>query len=426
MKRGYKETEIGEIPEEWEVKIIRDFSSIRGGKRLPLGSELISEKTNHPYIRIVDIHNGCIDTSSLQYVPEEVFPEIQRYTVDSDDIIITIVGTIGLVANIPPSLHKASLTENAAKLLTERKEINNNYLLYFLSSRLGQSEIFNNTIGTSQMKLPLYGIEKIRVILPPLPEQKKIAEVLSSVDESIRATQAVIEQAKVLKQGMLNQLLTKGIGHKKFKQTEIGEIPEEWEVKTLESVSEFITKGATPTTYGYGWSESGILFLRSECVSEEGLNLSAAMYITEDAHSSISRSEITNGDILMTITGYVGRCIIVNGIPEKANINQHIARIRLNSKSVMKEFIFQFLSSKKTRMNYEKIVTGQAYPQISLKQVRDTIIPIPPLSEQKKIANLLSSVDDSILDNTLQLNQLKLIKSGLMQDLLSGKKRVKV
>src|SRR5690349_21620988 len=102
-----------------------------------------------------------------------------------------------------------------------------------------------------------------------------------------------------------------------------------WPYHQLQSLTAFITKGSTPTTYGFEWVNDGILFLRSECVSEAGLDLSQSMCISEKAHAVLKRSEIIKGDILITITGNVGRVVLLNQSFRKGNINQHIARIRV-------------------------------------------------------------------------------------------------
>lgn len=207
-----------------------------------------------------------------------------------------------------------------------------------------------------------------------------------------------------------------------YKQTKVGIIPEDWEVVKLESISDFITKGATPTTYGFNWQEDGIPFLRSECVSDNGLNLKAAMYICQDAHSVMKRSSISSGDILMTITGNVGRVILLDNFQE-GNINQHVARIRIIEEIANKNFIFSFLSQSTYQLNYSKITTGQAYPQLSLVQVRDSLVPLPPLKEQEKIAQILTTWDEAITKQTELLEAKELQKKALMQKLLSGEVR---
>ena len=119
------------------------------------------------------------------------------------------------------------------------------------------------------------------------------------------------------------------------KVTIVGHVPACWEIKPLAEVSYFITKGGTPTTYGFDWADesSGIPFFRSECVTDEGFNPKGMNFIPVEAHHQMSRSEIKPGDLLMTITGNVGRVAKASERFPTANINQHIARIRVSSEA---------------------------------------------------------------------------------------------
>ncbi len=171
---------------EWNEIKIEKFAKVKGGKRLPKGKNLTEQKNSHPYIRVVDIRDGRISSSNLKYVPDDVFPSIKNYTVNENDIIISIVGTIGLVAKVPFSLDKANLTENAAKILVhDYTTIIPDYLYWFLKSSFGQQEIKKNIVGSTQLKLPLYGIKNITVRYPSLPEQRAIAHILGTLDDKI-------------------------------------------------------------------------------------------------------------------------------------------------------------------------------------------------------------------------------------------------
>lgn len=192
---------------------------------------------------------------------------------------------------------------------------------------------------------------------------------------------------------------------------------------TLKDISAFITKGATPTTYGFQWESSGIPFLRSECVSDRGLDLGQSMFISEKADQALRRSQIADGDILLTITGNVGRVVRLSGIG-RGNINQHIARVRIKDSRFDSKFVYHYLSQRPVRDHYESIVTGQAYPQISLVQVRDTIIPALPLGSQRAIATALSDADELIAALVRLIGKRQAIKRGMLQRLLTGKTRL--
>ena len=199
----------------------------------------------------------------------------------------------------------------------------------------------------------------------------------------------------------------------------------DWETKAIASFSAFVTKGATPTTYGFNWTDDGVRFLRSECVSANGLDLAQSMFISEVAHSALSRGEVREGDILITITGNVGRVVRLPANFGIANINQHIARVRISAPNVSSDFVFHFLSQATIRANYALITTGQAYPQISLKQVRETLVPFPSFSEQTAIAAILSDMDTEIAELETQLTKTRALKQGMMHKLLTGEIRLR-
>ena len=181
---------------EWRIQRIGDFAKAKGGKRLPAGTALVPYKTSHPYLRIVDFRDGGIDESALMYVPAEVFPAISRYTISPHDIYVSIVGTIGLVGQVPPHLDGANLTENAAKVTDLQSHVTSEYVRYYLQSPEGQNQIRTKTVGSTQPKLALFRIEEIEVPIPPLPDQREITSLLQLLETRIallRQTNATLE-----------------------------------------------------------------------------------------------------------------------------------------------------------------------------------------------------------------------------------------
>ncbi|WP_194442797.1 restriction endonuclease subunit S [Pseudoalteromonas simplex] len=169
---------------------------IKGGKRLPKGKQLQTTKNSHPYIRVRDMGEKYIPDVGLEYVPDDVFPNIKNYIVHENDVIISIVGTIGLVSLIDSRFHLASQTENCAKL-SGLDEVDAQYLFYYLNSPMGKAEIFKGTVGAVQAKLPLYAIENLDVIWPSRRDRENIVLNLESVDSKIslnRKTNQTLEQ----------------------------------------------------------------------------------------------------------------------------------------------------------------------------------------------------------------------------------------
>ena len=196
-----------EIPEDWEYRKLSDLAKVKGGKRLPKGEPFSLIKTEHPYLRVTDFRNYGINESNLKYISSKIFQKIKNYTISSDDVYISIAGTIGLAGLIPESLDGANLTENAAKI-TNLQEIKKEYLSILLNSELIQNQIKSYLGKTSQPKLALFRIEKLELPLPAIQEQQKIASILSNVDSQIQKQQEHKSKLESLKKGLMQKLLT--------------------------------------------------------------------------------------------------------------------------------------------------------------------------------------------------------------------------
>ena len=194
--------------DDWTETTIGSRCVVKGGKRLPKGTPWAVNPTAHPYIRATDFRGGQIDTSNLVYVPDDVWPVVSRYVVQAGDVLITIAGTIGAVALTPDTHIGANLTENAALIRPMDETLNSHFLHLWLMSDTAQRQITDLTIGTTQQKLGLFRIESIEIQLPPIDEQKRIVEVISSMDEVIQATEQTVADVKILRTGLLSDLLS--------------------------------------------------------------------------------------------------------------------------------------------------------------------------------------------------------------------------
>ena len=192
----------------WEEVTIESIADIKGGKRLPKGYNFSDVKTNHPYIRVSDFIPQSVRMTNLKYINEETFKTISRYTISKDDVYISIAGTIGVVGIIPSELDGANLTENAAKL-TNLKKVDQRYLMHMLTTDSIKDQIKGEAIQTTISKLGLFRIARLKIPLPPLAEQKKIArelDVLSEKVQKLRQFQGEVgEELKELKKAVLRE-----------------------------------------------------------------------------------------------------------------------------------------------------------------------------------------------------------------------------
>jgi len=203
-----KETEIGMMPEEWYVFALGETAEVKGGKRLPKGHAFADGTTQHPYLRVVDMKNGTIDRSDLRYLCESDYQTLSHYTIASDDVYITIAGTIGVCGTVPMDLDGANLTENAAKIVLGSARLDKDFLAYYLSSSEAQTQISLRTCKTSQPKLALTRIRQLPVAAPTLHLQKEIASALRVLDAKVESEQGRMEALDRLFGTLLNGLMT--------------------------------------------------------------------------------------------------------------------------------------------------------------------------------------------------------------------------
>ena len=216
---------------------LADVAEVKGGKRLPANANLVTTPTKHPYIRGRDIRDGRITFEDPMYVLDEEFEKIKRYIVDCGDVCITIVGNIGDVGIVPQSLHHASLTENAVKLVGLREDFDARFLMYALLAPDAQSQMKLSAAGAAQSKLGIYKVNEIKVPMPPLPIQRRIAGILSAYDDLIVNSQRRIKILEEMARRLYREWFVyfRFPGHEgcRLVESPLGEIPEGWEAQNL-------------------------------------------------------------------------------------------------------------------------------------------------------------------------------------------------
>lgn len=235
--------------EEWKEYKLGDVAGVKGGKRLPKGVNLVKEPNTHPYIRVRDLGTKRfleLDCT-YEYVDDETQKSIARYIVNTGDIIISIVGTIGLTAIIGESLNYANLTENCVKLINI-KGLNRDYLYYYLISDCGKQEIERGIVGAVQAKLPIKNIQSISIKAPSLETQKRIASILSSLDDKIEVNRKINENLEQQAQALFKSWFVdfEPFKNGEFVESELGMIPKGWRVGTLDEIADISKLSINP------------------------------------------------------------------------------------------------------------------------------------------------------------------------------------
>jgi len=374
------------IQKDWEVVELGEILSLEYGRGL---TEKERENGEYP----VYGSNGVVGYHS-------------QYIVKGPSIIIGRKGTIGAITwsdkNFWPidTTYYISLKKSATDL---------RWLFYkLLSLKLAR---LNMATGTPGLNRDL--VYRLKIFLPPLPEQKKIAEILSTVDEAIEKVNEAIIKTERLKKGLMQELLTKGIGHKEFKDTKISRIPKEWKVVRLKESQEIdLIMGQSPPGESYNEKGEGLPFIQGKAEFGD-IYPSPILWTTQPAKIA------EGGDVLISVRAPVGD---VNICPYRLCIGRGLAAIRIRKGSNM--FYFYWFQKEKQRI--ENIGKGSTFKAITKDELSNFFIPLPTLPEQQKIAEILSTVDKKLELEKKRKEKLERIKKGLMEELLTGKKRVKV
>lgn len=314
-----------------------------------------------------------------------------------------------------------------------KEQTNTKYLYYFILNKLYY--INNNYfLGSGLKHLQKKDFKQHVIILPKdVSEQQKIAEVLTKVDEAIIQTEQLIAKYQHIKTGLMQDLLTKGIDKNgnirseethEFKSSPLGRIPVDWNNCTINSVNKYSTSGSRGWAKYY--STSGKNFVTITSLNREDIRIDAnkIRYVQLPNNAEGSRSKLEEGDILISITADLGIIGLYTRDLGESYINQHIALVRLDQERVRSKFIAYYLSSPIGQLFFNFMNDGGAKAGLNLNTILQIPIAFPSKDEQLLIVD---KIDKSILDIdnlTNQSNKLNHLKKGLMQDLLSGKKRV--
>ena len=300
-------------------------------------------------------------------------------------------------------------------ILDDFKKSTGLFIYYKVEQAL--DEIMKNNQGSSVKFIKKGDLTDFEFSLPPLHEQKKIAQILTSVDEDIQATQKVIDQTTQVKKGLMEDLFTKGIGHTKFKDSELRKIPESWVVKELQEIAS-VDRGKfshRPRNDAKFYNGSYPFIQTGDVVSSKVFIDNFSQSLNEKGYS-VSR-QFPKGTIVMTIAANIGDVGILSF---DSCFPDSLVGITANDNVVDNGYLYYFLYTQKEYLN--RIATQSAQKNINLQKLNPLNVIVPPIDEQKKISSSLLVLDEKISIYRDKKLQLRRVKKGLMQDLLSGNK----
>lgn len=416
-------------------KILEKIIDFRGKTPLKIGMDWGNGTI--PALSANNVEMGRINFKKECYLgSEELYKKwMKKGDCYKGDIVFTMEAPLGNVAIIPDN--KKYILSQRVVLLKLNEKVSSYYIYQYLQSALFQKILNKYASGTTAKGIQQSKLLTLPIECPDLQEQQKIAEILTTVDNAIEKTEQIIDKYKNIKTGMMQDLFTRGIDEngklrptyeqapELYKETELGWIPKDWKIDTLASFTQFIKDGTHGTHKDV---QNGIPLLSAKDIREE------KVFIEEDCrkislndYKQIHKNyELELGDILLTIVGTIGRTAIINEINKKFTLQRSVAIIRLQNKKLVKYF-YHLICYENSQKQLNDAVNASAQGGVYLGSLSKLLLTVPKNeSEAVEVSLKISAIDVKLKKEETHLEKLKQIKLGLMQDLLTGKVRVKL
>jgi type I restriction enzyme S subunit len=417
------------VPDGWKTE---DLEAIADVDR-----EALTEKTPKDfafyYLDIGSVSEGKIALPDVETLFSDAPSRARRVVRRHDVLMATVRPNLKAFAYFD-HLGGPFIASTGFAVLSAKDPNDPRFILYAILSDDTSRQIDSLVSGSNYPAITSTAVRHLKILTPPDKEQAKLADVLATVDADIRHTEAAFSKQCRVRTGLMQVLLTRGIGRNgairteathAFKDSKIGRIPVDWDVVPLKSAAEFVTSGSR------GWAQyysiDGALFLRIGNLTRDHINLrfDDVVRVTPPKSSEGRRTSVSAGDLLISITADLG---IIGVIPDgfvEAYVNQHIALVRIDKEKANPRFVGWFLSGRGGQTQFGRLNESGAKAGLSLPTIERLLVPTTkdPL-EQERIAEILDTATRQTDQTLRDLEKLRRLKAGLMQDLLSGRKRV--
>jgi len=433
---GYKKTDVGVIPEDWNIETLDSICDVRDGTH---DSPRYFDQ-GVPFITSKNIENGRLNRQDVSFISKaDAFLINRRSKVDKNDILMSMIGTVGdaTLINFEPDF----CIKNVA--LIKPRNISPSFLINHINSTAFQSYLLDNLYGGIQSFIALGTLRKLKIPIPPEVEQNSIAEVLTDVDNLIESLDNLIRKKQAIKEATMQQLLTgrtrlpgfcrsehffESIDDTNYKETEIGVLPSDWHLVKLPDV---VWYQEGPGVRDYQFTNYGVKLFNGTNIENGKINLDKTVrHISEkEARGRYSHFLADAGDIVIACSG-----ISVDKFDEKVSailpehlplcMNTSTMRFKVTSSRLQNTYFRYFLKSRLFKNQISGKATGSAQLNFGPSHVGIVLLPLPSESEQYAISNVLSSMDAEIEALERQRDKMKQIKQGMMQQLLTGRIRM--
>jgi type I restriction enzyme S subunit len=406
----------------------------------PFGSSLKSYEYVDAGVRLIQLQNigeGEWRDESKKFICTRKFKSLERHGAIPGDIAIAkMADPVARACLVPPVSEQFIVVADCIRLRLDRTRFDPGFVVRAINSPYTRRQAEKKAIGSTRVRINLGVLKTVDCLAPGLPEQQVISGILDTVDAAIHGTEAIIAKLKAVKQGLLDDLLTRGIdanGELRPPQTEaphlykespLGWVPKEWDVLALGCCCVKIAdRDHTTPTY----LEDGVLMVSpTNLFGDEDIDFAGAKRISRKAHeTNCKKTDLVSGDIILHRIGAgLGRVRLVKASMPEFSILHSMAQLRSDPRLMTNEFMLWALRTEGTKRQMGLGTQSIGVPDLGLDKISNFLVVKPPLLEQEEIAGRLNALQGRIDAETSGLNKLSTLKSGLMDDLLTGCVRV--
>ena len=434
---------LGEVPAHWEVRTLTSIANeITTG---PFGSQLHASEYVEDGIPVVNpahIVAGYIRPDILSSVDDATALRLERHRLKQHDVIVGRRGEIGRCAVV--GRQEDGWLCGTGALVVRLHNSDPRYILAVFSGAGFREVLSLNAVGTTMLNLNPMIVGRMLSPVPPLPEQRAIADFLhretSRLDTLVAKKRTLIERLREKRTALISRAVTRGLppdaacaagldAHPKLKPSGIGwfgDVPAHWDTLRLGYVVEKVGSGKTPRGGAEIYQPKGILLIRSQNVHGTGLRLADAVFIDETVDEEMAGSRVQPRDILLNITGAsIGRCCIAPTDLPSANVNQHVCIVRVRQATASSRFIQSAISSQPLQEQIFSFENGSSREGLNFQQVRGLLLAIPSVLEQRAIAGFLdretAKIDSVVAKTEAAIERLHEYRTALITAAVTGK-----
>ncbi|MBN8726967.1 MAG: restriction endonuclease subunit S [Xanthomonadales bacterium] len=407
----------------------------------PFGSSLKSHEYVDAGVRLIQLQNigeGVWRDENKKFITARKLKTLERHRAIPGDIAIAkMADPVARACLVPPVAEQFVVVADCIRLRLDEARFDPGFVVRAINSPYTRREAEKKAIGSTRVRINLSVLKTVACLAPGLPEQQAISRILDTLDTAIHETEVIIAKLKAVKQGLLHDLLTRGIdanGELRspqaeaphlYKESPLGRIPKEWDATPLRNLLSDTYR--YPSYYGINYVEDGVSEIRGELVRSDGtLSDSTVEYrhISEKTASRFPRVRLCSDDVVMTVRGTIGKFALVPGWLEGSVITANLLKLSPNRTAVEPAWLMHMLLSSAFQERLDAACSATTIKTIQVPALLDIRTATPLRSEQKEIGARLSAIDRRISLELVELEKLKINKSGLMHDLLTGRVRV--